>query len=374
VGAEVPARVRQVLRVCLRKDPKQRASDIRDVRLALEGAFETAAPAPPAVVSVGSRTRERVAWVALGVVSIAALALSAFAALDWAPAEAPQTRFFVDPPETWRVASAPSTAAQSPLSLAVSPDGRRIAFVAEGADGTLLLWVRALDTLNAQPLAGTEGAGSPFWSPDSRALGFFAGRKLKRLDASGGPAVTLCDAPNSRGGTWGRDGIIVFQPTNGTALQQVSAAGGVPTPATVLGPGETAHRRPYFLPDGRHFLYSASAANPPMPIYVGSLDSTERTLVVNADANNTAYSQGHLLFVRGTTLMAQPFDVGRLTLTGEPVPIADQLQGSNTTPPNRFFSVSDAGVLVYQTGRGDGGNNRQLAWFDRAGKRLGLVE
>ena len=259
------------------------------------------------------------------------------------------------------------------LPLAVSPDGRRIAFLAAGPDGTSRLWVRALDTLAAQALAGTEGASSPFWSPDSRALGFFAGGKLKKVDVSGGPALTVCDAPNNRGGTWSRDGIIVFNPSGNVALQQVSAAGGTPTPATVLGPGEGGHRRPFFLPDGRHFLYSATIAANEMQIYVGSLDSTERTLLVNADANNVAYSQGHLLFVRETTLMAQPFDLVRLTLTGEPVPISEELQGSNTSPPNRFFSVSDAGVLVYQTGTG-GGGERELTWFDRAGKRLGTVD
>jgi Tol biopolymer transport system component len=367
------------VRRCLQRDPKQRFGDMQSVRLALHGAFETpSAPAAPIAAPVASRSRERLAWfltAALGVVSVAALALAAFFFFGRAPADVRLTRFFVAPPDKWRLVELANGGAQSPLPLAASPDGLKIAFLAQDTDAKPMLWVRALDTLTAQALAGTEGASSPFWSPDSRFLGFFAGEKLKKIDVTGGPPVTLCDAPNNRGGTWSKDGIIVFNPANNVPLQKVSATGGVPTPATVLGPGEAAHRRPYFLPDGRHFLYAAtSGASRGMPIYVASLDSSERKLVVNADGNNVAYSRGHLLFVRETTLMAQPFDLGRLTLTGEPVPIAEQLQSSRTTPPNYFFSASEPGVLVYETGNVDLLRILQLTWFDRTGKVLGLVE
>ena len=132
-----------------------------------------------------------------------------------------------------------------------------MAFVATGADGKNLLWVRSLDTLTAQSLAGTDDAASPFWSPDSRYLGFFAGGKLKKIDVSGGPPITLCDAPTGQGGAWSRDGVIVFEAitTANSALQKVSAAGGTPTAAVVLAEGEIRSQRPFFLPDGRHFLY-----------------------------------------------------------------------------------------------------------------------
>ena len=141
--------------------------------------------------------------------------------------------------------------------LAVSPDGRQVAFVAQNATGGTLIWVRSLDTLAAKGLAGTEGGVSPFWSPDSRSLGFFAGEKLKRIDVSGGPPITLCDASPGISGTWSPDGVIVFSPAGGTVLQKVSAAGGVPTAATAFQGEETAHARPAFLPDGRHFVYRA---------------------------------------------------------------------------------------------------------------------
>ena len=250
-----------------------------------------------------------------------------------------------------------------------------MAFVAVREGNNALLWVRSLDTLTAQALAGTEGASSPFWSPDSRFLGFFAGGKLKKIDVAGGPPITLCDAPSGRGGSWSRDGIIVFNPANTVALQKVSAAGGTPTAATVLGSGEAGHRRPFFLPDGRHFLYSASssgAAAAGLSIYVASLDSADRKLLLTADANNALYSQGHLLFLRETTLMAQPFDAQRLELAGEAFPIAEQIQRSQNAPPqNGFFSASENGVLAYQTGTGAGGS--RLVWFDRSGKQLGVL-
>jgi Tol biopolymer transport system component len=373
LAADLPARVRQVLRVCLKKDPKQRVQAIGDVRLALEGAFETVAPAAHATPVVVSRTRERIAWIAFAIASMTAIALAAWMYLGRMPADTSQTRFFISLPDKWRMADRPSEDAASPLPLAVSPDGRRIAFLAAGADGKTMLWVRSLDALTAQQLAGTEGAASPFWSPDSRALGFFAGGKLKKIDASGGPAVTLCDAPNNRGGTWGRDNIIVFNPTNG-ALQKVGAGGGVPTAASELGAGESGHRRPFFLPDGRHFLFSVGTTINNVAIYVGSLDSMDRQRLVKADANNAAYAQGHLLYVLEATLMAQPFDPATRTTTGEPVPIAEQLQASGTIPPNRFFSVSESGILIYQTGTTEVTNDRQLTWFDRTGKVVGLVD
>jgi WD40 repeat protein len=232
--------------------------------------------------------------------------------------------------------------------------------------------VRSLDTLAAQSLAGTDGASSPFWSPDSRFLGFFADGKLRKIEVSGGPPTTLCDAPNNRGGTWSRNGMIVFNPANGVALQKVPAAGGAPAAATVLGPDETAHRRPFFLPDGRHFLYTATVGGQAgMPLYVASLDSTERKLLLRSDSNNVLYTQGHLLFLRETTLMAQPFDARRLLLTGDAFPIAEQIQTSSTSPPNGLFSASENGVLAYQTGNAVAGS--QLVWFDRTGKQLGVV-
>ena len=169
--------------------------------------------------------------------------------------------------------------------------------------------IRSLDTLTAQALAGTEGALRPFWSPDSRFLGFFRGREnLKKIEVSGGPPITLCDASGGGGGALSRDGVIVFSPTPFSALEKVSASGGTPAPATKLSPSDVIHVRPAFLPDGRHFLYRTGVSGQGGPAYLASLDSTDRKLLLNADSTNVVYSQGHLLFLRDQTLMAQRFD------------------------------------------------------------------
>ncbi len=256
--------------------------------------------------------------------------------------------------------------------LAVSPDGRQVAFVARNAAGSTLIWVRSLDTLAAKGLAGTEGGSGPFWSPDSRSLGFFAGGKLKRIDVSGGPPITLCDASPGISGAWSPEGFIVFSAAGGTALQKVSASGGTPTAATVFQGKETGHARPAFLPDGRHFVYRAiiNQADPAGSAFIASLDATEGTrLMDDVDSTNVVYSQGHLLFLRETTLMAQPFDPDRLVLSGAPFPVAEQIQ---MFVSYGLFSASDSGVLTYQTGTTAGGAP-QLGWLDRAGKVLGTV-
>jgi eukaryotic-like serine/threonine-protein kinase len=317
----------------------------------------------------------RVAWsvAALLLVGlVAALSLGAYAYFRHPPEETQAVRFFVSLPDAWSLSQQLGSTGAAPNPLAVSPDGLRVAFVGTRADGTSLLWVRSLDALTAQPLAGTDGAMRPFWSPDSRFIGFFAGGKLKKIEVSGGPPITLCAAPDDRGGSWGQDGVIVFAPTSSSALQKVSASGGLPAEATTLGQGEAAHRRPVFLPDGRHFLYrvytTGSAGGG--PIYLATLDSAERKFLLDSDSMNVLYTQGHVLFLRETTLMAQPFDARRLILTGDAFPIVEQIQ-TQGTPPYGVFSASDNGVLAYQTGTATGGS--QLAWFDRTGKQMGVL-
>jgi Tol biopolymer transport system component len=246
-----------------------------------------------------------------------------------------------------------------------------VAFVARNATGGTLIWLRSLDTLAAQGLAGTEGGASPFWSPDSRWLGFFSGGKLKKIEVAGGLPVTLCDAAPGISGAWSRGGVIVFSPAGGTALQKVPAAGGAPTPATALGQGETGHSRPAFLPDGQHFVYRALAgAAPRTPAFLASLGSADRSRLMDVDSTNVLYSQRHLLFLRETTLMAQPFDPDRLVLAGEPFPVAEQIQTIGG-PAFGFFSASDSGVLAYQTGSATG--TPQLTWLDRAGRSVATV-
>jgi eukaryotic-like serine/threonine-protein kinase len=370
--SDTPPAIRNLLRRCLEKNLKRRLQHVGEARILIEDALSSAAVAETIAKPRKGYERLMTAVAAIAIV-IAAVGWGAFAYFRRAPQNAATMRFFVSPPGTGGLAltaSTPSGAFVGPL--AVSPDGSRIVIVATGADGKTQLWVRSLDTLTAQVLAGTEGAFQPFWSPDSRYLGFFADGKLKKIEVSGGPPVTLCVAPDPRSGTWNQGGVIVFAPTTNSALQKVSAAGGVPTAATVLGQGETAHVRPFFLPDGRHFVYRAYTGPAGGPIYVASLDSVERKLLFNADSTNVVYSQGYLLFLREATLMAQPFDAQRLTLAGDAFPIAEQiLLFATTSQPSGVFSASENGLLAYQTGTGAAG--AQLEWVDRTGKQVSVL-
>jgi Tol biopolymer transport system component len=369
-----PHSIRMLLRRCLRKDKSLRLRDAGDARIEIHEALATPAAGEAAAAQPKSPLSNiRAAWsVAAVAIVAAALGWGTLAYLKHAPEGAQPVRFFVSPPGTGRLAMTAPTASGAVVSpLAVSPDGRSIAIVAMGADGKSQLWVRSLDTLVAQSLAGTEGAFQPFWSPDSRFIGFFADGKLKKIEVSGGPPITLCDAPDPRGGTWNRDGVIVFGPTPSSALQRVSAAGGLPAGATTLAQGETVHMRPFFLPDGQHFIYRPSTGPGGGPTYVGSLNSAERKLLFNSDSSNVVYSQGHLLFLRETTLMAQPFDARRLVPIGDAFPIAENIRDTGTTNPSGIFSVSENGVLVYQTGTASAGDH--LIWLDRTGKQTGLL-
>jgi Tol biopolymer transport system component len=183
----------------------------------------------------------------------------------------------------------------------------------------------------------------------------------------------LCDAPTGLGGAWNRDGVIVFAPTATSALQKVPATGGAPTAATTLAQGEATHREPFFLPDGRHFLYRSATALAPGggPVYLASLDSAERKLLLSSDSTNVIYTQGYLLFLRETTLMAQPFDSRRLVPTGDPFPIADRIY-TQGNPLAGIFSASENGLLAYQSGT-TGTASYRLAWFDRTGRQTGVL-
>jgi Tol biopolymer transport system component len=247
-----------------------------------------------------------------------------------------------------------------------------VVLVGTSAAGGQRLWVRDLDTLAARELSGTDGASQPFWSPDGQWIGFYADRQLKKIAVTGGPVVTVCSAPDFRGGTWNQDGVILFAPgalNQMLALQQVSASGGTPSAVTSLGDGETGHVRPRFLPDGKHFTFFVSGPN---AVFLGSLDSTAHTPLVSAPVGaGVAYSQGHLLFLRGTALMAQPFDLDTLEVSGQAVPVADEIKTVNR-PEIGLFSASANGVLVYQAGTS--APNTELTWFDRRGTVLGTIE
>jgi Tol biopolymer transport system component len=250
----------------------------------------------------------------------------------------------------------------------LSPDGHALAFCAADENGKTMVWVRSLDSLAAHPLQGTEGAGDLFWSPDSRALGFFADSKLKTIDTSGGPAIVLAAAPADAGGSWNRDGTILFVPDVTKGLYRLAAAGGSPVCVIAMDAAKFSfYGGPRFLPDGKHFLYTAgSRDSASTETYFASLDGKERRLVVGANGG-AAYASGFLLYLREGILMAQAFDLARGQLKGDPHPIAERVV--NVT--GGIFDVSQNGILMYQ--RGSGTSEKRLTWFDRAGKKLGVT-
>ena len=360
----------RVVRTCLAKDPEDRFQTAHDAKLQLQWIVEGGSQAgAPAVVVSRRRSRERVAWgVAAGAILAAAFATSGY--VRRAPVEAATIRSSIVPPEK----TAFEIGGEDSGSLTISPDGRRITFVAKDAAGKKLLWLRPLDAVAARSIPGTEGATWPFWSPDSRFIAFFAEGKLKKVDAAGGPPLTVCDAKRGRSGSWNRDGVILFSPDSTVAVHRVSAGGGAATPVTRLdeSKGETTHRWATFLPDGRHFLYmagthAAGTGSEMNVIYLASLDSKDRTLLLHA-RSNVVFASGYLIYVLEKTLLAQPFDAKRLRLTGDPVPLGDSV----LYDPSYFraaFSASDNGVLVYAGGTG--GSKARLAWYDRSGKLIG---
>ncbi len=370
-----PALVRIVDR-CLEKNPAARFQSTRDLAFALE-ALSAPSSVSEAVADTGAlpRTRQRRARTVMATLAVTCLAAGALAALVFfqrTPANTSVYRTLILPPPgvNW---STPVPA----LRFVLSPDGRRLAFVGTGADGRRLLWVRPLDTLLAQPLAGTEDVTMPFWSPDSRFIAFNAGGSLKKIDASGGPPLTVAESIGNNQGSWNPDDVILFVPKAGP-LYRVSASGGTPSPVTTLDAagGDTAHWNSFFLPDGRHFLYHAVGSktrgpNDARAVYVGSLDFTEKSRLLFEGGSNAQYALGYVLFMRGDTLMAQAFDADRLELTGEAVPVAEGVQIGGATGRTGAFSVSQTGVLAYQAGSGD--IRSQLIWFDRTGKQIATL-
>jgi len=360
---------------CLEKNPEARFHSARDLAFALE-ALSGSAPTSAqtmAMTAVSSRRltrRELILGSVAAVAVIAAIILGIVLASSYfprssSPAPAAVTRFLILPPEKADYVGAP----------VISPDGRLLVFAATDASGKESLWIRPLDSLDAHPLSGAEtlgSGGSPFWSPDSRSIGFFAGGKLKRIDVSGGPAQILCDAPAGGNGTWNREGVIVFMRNLGQGLFRVSSASGTPIPVTTLDKSrnEIGHVWPRFLPDGRHFLFlGLTSLEEKAAIFVGSLDSKETKLLLNAHSNMAYAPPGYLLFAREQTLMAQRFNADTLELTGEAVPVAEGI-GRALTSGITFFSVSETGLLVYRSQLAAGS---QLSWFDRGGKQLGTL-
>ena len=370
-----PPALDRVVKTCLEKDPEDRWQTAHDVKLQLEWIAEGGSQvgAPAAVVS-RRRSRERMGWIAAAVLGAAALAIGILRLRQDRPSPTVVRSAILAPEKTTFLSTGDGAG-----PVAVSPDGRAVAFAAVDASGASTLWVRSLDSLAARSLPGTENARYPFWSPDNRSLGFFADGKLKRVDVAGGPAIALCNSPDPRGGTWNEDGVILFEPQYREPIFRVSASGGSPIRVTQLDAArrETTHRWPFFLPDGKHFLYFSGSHQTGTDsdldaIFVGSLDSAERPKLLVHARSRAEYASGRVLYVKQKTLFARAFDADKLEWKGEPVPVAENVQED----PGFFtavFSVSPSGTLAYQLGGGAVGLT-QLAWFDRSGKKLEELE
>ncbi len=353
--SETPPYLRRLIRRSLDKDAKRRLRDIGEARVLFqdyqadpEGSGSASAESVP-VAAPAPRWRRLLPWAVAGLVAVAAVVLGV-GDLWKQPAIESTIRFQVPPPEGRGYQLDP----YRPGPVVVSPDGQSLAFTAWDADGQARIFVRNLDEVQPRVLAGTDGAEYPFWSPDSKSLGFFAEGKLKKVSASGGQPLTLCDAPDGKGGSWSPEGVILFAPEATRPIQRVSQLGGEPVDVTAFNEerGDDSHRHPRFLPDGKHFLYLArfpNGAKEGQAVVAASLDGGEEKTIVRSPAA-AEYASGHLLFLRERTLMAQPFDSDALELSGEPFPITDTVVLIAVETAQAVFSASQTGVLAFQGG------------------------
>jgi Tol biopolymer transport system component len=357
-----PPGLDRLVRSCLTKDPDDRWQSARDIASELKWIAQGSEPGVAAPVAARRVSRERLAWLLAalaGLVAVAALAL--FLGRGRTPAPRP-VRLSLDLP-----AKAPFQAFDHAM---ISPDGRTIAFLARFANGRSAIWTRPLGSLAASPLPGTESATGLFWAPNSASIGFFAEGKLKRVEVSGGPPQVLADADFPSGGSWSSEGVILFCPKLYSPLMRVSATGGGVTPATKITGHEDSHIWPSFLPDGRHFVFLGDAATTPdHSMRLGSLGRLESDVLVSPAITSLAFAPPDwLLFVRAGILVAQRLDVRNHRLSGDPIPLGEQIAIVDLL--HGFdFSVSRTGSLVYRSADPD----TQLVWFDRTGKRLGTV-
>ena len=362
-----PVNVDHALRRSLTKDRDDRWQTARDFSSELKWIGENASRGPISTSGIESRIMPSqwrlLPWVLCGLLAVAILA----AIILWpARNNNSQANYFY--------AQLPFTV----QSMAMAPDGHTLAVVGKiESERAKTLWLYEVGSRRPRSLPDTDGAGFPFWSPDGKSLGFFADGKLKKLDIAGGPVQTISDAPSGRGGTWNKDGVIIFTPSGRLAdgLYRVSATGGTATRITMpdASRGEDSHRWPMFLPDQNHFLYLAanvSGKTEPDAIFVGAMNSNEKKFIINATGNATYVAPGYLLFYRDKTLFAQRFDVAKLELTGEAVPTVTDIAYLPRIV-HAAYAVSDTGSLVAQSGSGVALS--RLVWYGRKGDETGAA-
>jgi len=359
-----PSALETTVKSCLAKDPDERLQTVHDVKLQLRWIQESGSSSRPAAATAARKPIDRMGW--LVAATLLLLLLAGVVAWWLRPRETPSAMYF-------------NSSVPFPTNyVALSPDGKRLALVAYSDQANKnVIWLQQVGGRGATVLPGTEGAAYPFWAPNGRSIGFFADGKLKTIDvASGRSAQSLADAPFGRGGSWSKDGVILFTPDAWSGLYRVPSSGGTPVQVTKaeVSQFQVSNRWPVFLPDGRHFLYLACNFSGHLDknwIFVGSLDSEERRPIVNASTNAVYVDPGYLLYWRDDALVAQRFDLHDYSVAGEPHILSDAVQYF----PQTNFAVFDAAgkTLVTQTRAGKGANKSQLTWFDRHGKQLGLV-
>jgi serine/threonine protein kinase/Tol biopolymer transport system component len=365
-----PPMLDRVIRASLAKDPADRIQSAHDVAMDLRWVAEATHGESTSADSAKAFSQFNKSWGAAAIaLLIGFIALAAFGGYRWAKSsEVPVSiHAEIPPPEKFSM----DTTGDAGGMPVISPQGDKIAFVAHSGE-TKLLWVRALSGDSAQALDGTAGAAHPFWSPDGRHIGFFAGGKLMKIAATGGPVATLADAPNSRGGSWSARDVIVFAPDFIGPLAKVSARGGAAEPATIIDRGKhTTQRWPWFLPDGEHFIYIATSHTGGDPklngIYFGSVNSTASRLLLPADSA-AQYASGYLLYRLNTALVAQALDPEKGVLSGSPIPLVNNLR-DDVGVWRSIFAVSQNGLMIYQLGSTDAAKSH-LVTFDRLGRTI----
>ena len=361
-----PPAFEHVVTTCLQKNPEDRFQTAQDIKLELQ--WIAAGKAQAVAPTSSSHQRERIGWAtALAAALVLAGLGGYFVHRPAAPSRA--IRAVINPPEKTSL----NLSGDSAGPPVVSPDGASISFTTTGADGKIALWLRPMNSTEAHILNGTEGATFPFWSPDGRSLGFFADNKLKVVDVNDSSVQALLETPLGRGGTWGPGGVILFTPSVQSPIMRLTAAGGDPAAVTKLNPDlHTSHRWPFFLPDGKHFLYSAIHHDPSKvannAVYWASLDGRDNRELFRS-RTNAIYAAGFLLFLRGDQLMAQPFDPANGILSGEPRNVAKGVV-DDTATWHMGASASDDGLLVFGSG---GSSDLQLVWVDRNTKQVSVI-